>query len=332
MNVFRGGGVLLAARQPVAVYSLDLSSKGFNDLQFTDLLGVKCSLGQVSLYIFVVYIQPGACTDEFELLFDLLGNLPDLYNRRVIIVGDFNISDYDFTSSRASNCSRKSSILQNFLQFGEYQQYNNVGNINGRCLDLVISNFNCTVQKSADPMLKEDNHHPSLLITSTIRDNKLKHINTNNSQPKQWNFRKADFPSLYKSINDTDWSSLKNIHNVNTACSYLYDKINTAINSHVPKSSYRRNSNFPSWFTPVIIGKLKRKWKLLRKFRQTGNTETHDEFKRIRTEIKKDVKTAYSSYISDERDTPLAVGTFDLGGACALHLKKRAPSACRIAA
>jgi hypothetical protein len=58
MNLSRGGGVLLASRREFIVDRLDLSLDGFDDLQFTDILGVKIVCHKFCLYMFLVYIHP----------------------------------------------------------------------------------------------------------------------------------------------------------------------------------------------------------------------------------------------------------------------------------
>ena len=45
MNVSKGGGVLLAAQHRFTVFKIDLSCRGFDSLQCTDVVCAKCSLG-----------------------------------------------------------------------------------------------------------------------------------------------------------------------------------------------------------------------------------------------------------------------------------------------
>ncbi|XP_063904785.1 uncharacterized protein LOC135123838 [Zophobas morio] len=191
------------------------------------------------------------------------------------------------------------SSLYNFLYFCDYRQFNNIINANGRCLDLVISGFHCLVEKASDSLVNEDLHHPSLLITIKRQKPRQKSINNNRSAHKQWNFRRADYPGLYKYLTDSNWEFLNNINDVNQACSLFYDQINMALELHVPKTHRLRKSSFPPWFTAAIISNLKLKWRLLRNFRLRKSVGTYSRFKRVRSELKRDIKAAFVNYTSN---------------------------------
>ena len=83
MGVSKGEGDLIVIRRQYASFPLDLSSKGFDSLQFTGVVGAKCSLSHLTLYVFVIYIQPSSSADEYDLLMNLLSNLEELYKINV---------------------------------------------------------------------------------------------------------------------------------------------------------------------------------------------------------------------------------------------------------
>jgi hypothetical protein len=84
----------LASRREFIVDRLDLSLDGFDDLQFTDILGVKIVCHKFCLYMFLVYIHPKSTLQEYDLLFQLLGQLNYIQGKNVMILGDFNIPAY----------------------------------------------------------------------------------------------------------------------------------------------------------------------------------------------------------------------------------------------
>ena len=51
MGLSKGGGVLVAIRRQYASFPFDLYSKGFDSLQFTGVVGAKCCLSHLTLYI-----------------------------------------------------------------------------------------------------------------------------------------------------------------------------------------------------------------------------------------------------------------------------------------
>ena len=108
----------------------------------------------------------------------------------------------------------------------ESTQLNAIPNHHNIFLDLVISNTNCLVSKSEDPVLTEDLHHPALLITYSAKTSKLERNNCKthvNNSYVFWNFRKANIPLLYNTLEKVDWSTLKNFNDVDEACSHFYN-------------------------------------------------------------------------------------------------------------
>ena len=165
---------------------------------------------------------------------------------------------------------------------------------------MVIGSFYCSVDKCDDSLVDEDVHHPSLIISKTQRGKKTNSISHSGIVNAHWNFRQADYPNLYKEIMKINWTELNSISDINIASGIFYDKLNNALNLHVPKTRRSRKICFPPWFTPVIIKKLKLKNTLHRKLKSTINeTEIHSKFKKIRSEIKRDIDLEYKRYITN---------------------------------
>ena len=160
----------------------------------------------------------------------------------------------------------------------------------------MLSNIQCYIDKAEDYLLPEDTHHPSLLISLEYHQPKVKVISNSKSSQKRWNFRRADFPNLYRHLDEISWSFLENVKDVNTACCLFYNKLNSILDLYVPKSQHYCNNSFPPWFTCSIIRKIKRKWRLWRKYKSHKNQLNLQHFKTIRNELKHDIKIAYQLY------------------------------------
>jgi hypothetical protein len=272
MNLSRSGGVLLASRREFIVDRLDLSLDGFDDLQFTDILGVKIVCHKFCLYMFLVYIHPKSILQEYDLLFQLLGQLNYIQGKNVMILGDFNIPAYTLDLTITSIHDGKTSVLFNFLQFYNLHQYNRVPNNFDRYFDLVLCNKECAVFKAVDVLLSEDLHHPSLLMNLSLNVSTVKSFSNKNF--KRWNFRKADFHMLYKKIASTEWSFLEDCTNVDIACSLFYNKFNNLLDTCVPKTCSGYNGCYPPWFNSSIIINIKRKWQIWRQYKINNNPVT----------------------------------------------------------
>lgn len=69
----------------------------------------------------------------------------------------------------------------------------------------MIGNIKCTIERNTSPIVREDLHHPSLLLKSS----KLWHgVDTASFNLLGKSFRKANYPELYAFMTKVDWSFL----------------------------------------------------------------------------------------------------------------------------
>lgn len=69
---------------------------------------------------------------------------------------------------------------------------------------------------------------------------------SNASNTKKYNFRKANFPDLYNSLSEIDWSFLFTYTDVNTACNAFYEKL--VFDHHIPIYKAKKH-RYPTWYT-----------------------------------------------------------------------------------
>lgn len=293
-NTRTGGGVILALNRLYHATKLDFSDLS-NQLPMVDIVGVKLFLKSIEWYIFVIYIPPGSKSMIYDTLYDYLSSKIVFLNiNNLILLGDFNIPQYKELSER-DNLSFSDKIMLatvNFSEFLNIRQYNLIVNTYNRLLDLVFSSSGIVVNKSMDPLIKEDNLHPALeieLCTSTT--------NKYFSCESRYNFRRANFPGLYNAILNTNWDDLFSIDDVNSACESFYSILDTIFSIYVPKTITRTNTKFPPWFHSGILRKLKLKKHLHKTFKRTKNDTTYQEFSNLRNEIKIDICNSHTEYI-----------------------------------
>ena len=71
-----------------------------------------------------------------------------------------------------------------------------------------------------EPFVAEDPHHPSLGVELTV-ETKQEVVFEAQRDSVRYNFRKADFHSLYDAMLKTDWSDILEINDVNEICTLL---------------------------------------------------------------------------------------------------------------
>ena len=119
----------------------------------------------LTFFYAAVYVPSNISTFDFELFMERLE--PLLLGKPVILVGDFNLPQFNHFASNSSLSSK----FQTFIQFTallKFMQHNHVPNCNGRCLDLVFTNFDVCVDVCDEdlPLLSEGLYHPALGITA----------------------------------------------------------------------------------------------------------------------------------------------------------------------
>lgn len=293
-NYNHGGGVLLAIDS--SVHSIDLRLKettNFKNLYQIDIVGVKIKIDYYFCFILLIYIPPNVHVDLYNSIFDTISSLEYLHNRDVIILGDFNITDY---STYLNTLEVNNSVLSllNFFNFLELEQHNFVYNHNNRLLDLVLSNKKCEVNRALDILITEDLHHPSIDVSVTVskqskNNNKLK-INI-----EHYNFRRANLIGLYQNLAEIDWTFLRSFSDANIAFERFYTKLYTSLDAFVPKTKARKAA-YPPWFTTKIIRLIKLKYKALRDYKTYSDPIALEEFKLLRRYIKEEVNLSYKNY------------------------------------
>nr|XP_022900159.1 uncharacterized protein LOC111413428 [Onthophagus taurus] len=180
--------------------------------------------------------------------------------------------------------------LTNFRHFHDFRQYNTIVNINNRLLDLIFANMSCAVTRDLDPLLAEDSHHPVLAIVLVYAPQvsmfKQRGVPT-------YNFRRADYPLLYRMLGEVNWSDLDGIGMVEDACRLLYNKLHDVFDLAVPKTVRdSTNRRWPAWFTREVKDCIRMKENMRAKHKRTGSLYCKSLSKHLITE-------AYNAYMND---------------------------------
>lgn len=296
-NTKRGGGVLIAVDNKYKFTQLKLDYIR-EQSPLIDVVGVSIVVNHIKLLIFVVYVPPALSCAYYSRFFESFETLNYLNEKSVVFLGDFNIPEYKQCLS-TNNITPHTLVLQEFVNFYNFVQFNHISNSNNRLLDLIFSNNAVTVNKSDEILLNEDAHHPALVIGCSIAKS-YNHNKVGNKNTQSYNFRKANFPLLYETILHSDWSLLNNFDDVNAACCKFYEMFYEILDSNVPKFvSYNNNNNnkYPPWFNGSIIRNIKLKFGLWKRYKKTGSEIVYNQFKEIRSSTKKEIDIAHKNYL-----------------------------------
>jgi hypothetical protein len=291
---FRGRGVLVAVKSNYFSKNLNLSSP----VDEIDLVGVKVYIDDTYLNVLAVYIPPATSASIYESLFDYLEKSVEI-GVRTIISGDFNVPDFK-AATVTSSVKGSTRSLFDFIQYNSLSQTNSVANKNDRLLDLVLcsSDVKTTVRRHQYPLVEEDQHHPTLLVSvSIIQPQRLAPFVP---EPRKffYNFKKSDLVTTYATLNFKSWDELYNTSDVDHACDVFYRDLKYVIDSFVPMAP--ANSNvFPKWYSIELISIIKKKNRFRKLFKNTRLQYYADVADDLRKVIKRQTKKDYSLFIKN---------------------------------
>ena len=301
----RGGGVLLAYAEGIECEVLDTSHFSIA-IPLIDIIVAKCVGVSFSYYVVVLYIPPDLHLTEFSLALDMLEQL--VADSLVLIVGDFNVPSFGVGSNHREPRANR---LIDFAAILNLQQYNCITNALGRTLDLVFSNIcgDLSVQRDLIPLVAEDAHHPALFFDMPLKVNVGSSFSFNGH--RRYDFRRADYISLYSDLLLVDWSFLEEFQDADAALDEFYRVLYSVFDRSVPVSAAAVNPRFPPWFTAPVRRLLELKRHYHRRWKTTGRQHHREDFNRVRRQCKREIDNAYKNYVHRvQRDISLEPSNF----------------------
>ncbi|CAG5013322.1 unnamed protein product [Parnassius apollo] len=158
-------------------------------------------------------------------------------------------------------------------------QMNDVSNVDGRILDLVLSNVDClNVTKSISMLSKVDQKHPPILISiPKLTSEYLKPIISH-----RYNYFRADYGNIVPYLKSINWQvELEKCQNVNEMTNIFYHFLNIAVTSYIPKTRPKL-TKFPSWFSNSLIKIISEKSRKRLKYLKYKNPRDQLEYELLR--------------------------------------------------
>lgn len=324
------GGVLLAIRDCyIARPVVDIDGLT-SDME---LIFVNIKKNNLNILCCVTYLPPSYNDEQYLNVLTCIENTissnPDLH---ILILGDFNLN----------SCSANvKTHFEHFQEFCGLRQHNNILNVNGGMLDLVLSDLasDLITVSIGDPLVPIDVYHPPLELTLKLSYYMSPPSLTPQALPIEmtmtWDWRKADYEALYRILGETDWSDLYKVVNVDSAVDIFYSKLYDIINSFVPlkkRHSHHAKYAYPKWYTDEIKHILKCKYFHLKRYKSEGKEFNKELFKYYRQRAKYLIDNAYQQhlrkvqtdiiddpvhfweYVKNKRKNRRHIDTFKFGG------------------
>lgn len=187
---------------------------------------------------------------------------------------------------------RSSSMVDAFSYF-ELMQFNNISNVNGKILDLILCNKNVitNIMRSENSLVDEDQHHPSLEFSIKISVTR----SLTYQSRAIFNFRKANYNVINATLAALGWEDILLNKPLNTMVELFYAELNKIIEKHVP--SFRVRGNYPIYFKSETIKTILEKNKHHKKYKKYGDQISYLMFSRLRRRSKQLINNDFNSYI-----------------------------------
>lgn len=296
-----GGGVLIAVLKGLRSVRLHSCSPVHTHIEHI-LIQLPCLGRGGNLVIAALYIPPKTPENIYVEYFDLLQSLLGRTNpEHFYLLGDYNLPNIDWvtctasTSQTALTCKGNSPIcthLGQLMSFLGAHQFNNARNVNGKILDLIISNDDCTTYSPTDYLLQLDNHHPPFCVFVSVS---LPNNSMVRKTVKKFNYFKANYDNINQDLKEINWDHT--FLNCQTPDEYLdtfYNIIFGIIRKHVPLVS-SRSLKFPVWFSKSLLHIYRNKTKAWVRWKMYKNISDYEQFSLFRNRFQSECKKSYQN-------------------------------------
>jgi len=250
--------------------------------------------GTDSLLVGVIYRSPSSTTENNNKLNELIIRATNMNDSHVLITGDFNYKDIDWSlkecrttdhsSTTFIECVNDSYLYQHVNEPTRYREGNNPS-----LLDLVMTNESNMIDTIdyLHPLGKSD--HIMLNFTFNCYTSE---------QPEETSillYQKGDYDALKTMLQTSLWNDNGTVDEM---WSCFTNNIHNAVNECIPVAKAGPNSKRKSWLTGETMKAIKEKKQAWKKYKFCKNSMNYDRYKekrnavttRCRIDIKKTMK------------------------------------------
>ena len=263
------------------------------------IVHTQCELVIVNLqslhpntYICCVYLPPSSPTSYYTSLFQCIDSFPS--PSHVILLGDFNIPDVDWSTLHAQ--SPPSSMFcdlvfhQNLTQLVDIPTHSC-----GNTLDLILSNYPSLISNiHVSPTISD--HH---LISFSLMHSHHSQIRSPHIPLHKWNYSKADIDGLiFHLLDNSDLDNCLQFDGVNDIWSHIKTNLLTARQLYVPIVQMPKHPS-PKWFTPEIRHLIKKSRTIQRQLNHHNSNHLQCKLNHIESSLKDLISSSKSTYINN---------------------------------
>ena len=288
------GGVLIAVKSEIiCAHKLDL------DTEQCEILWIEINIaGAKPLLVGAYYRPPNSDRDYLGRVNDS----PRKFNAaqyNIWLAGDFNLGDIIWESQTLKPGSQKPTLCRDLIDiandFGLTQMVTEPTR-GKNTLDLFFtSNPTLVTKSSVIPGISDHDGIP--VIIANIRP-----TTTKQKPRKVYLFHKANSEGLkadVKGISEEFRCKDLNVTSVEDLRSELKEKVQLAVDTHIPSKIVRKRNNSP-WITQNLKRLHRRKQRAYNRAKKSNKAEDWESYRHLRNKIKHATRNSYRSYVRDK--------------------------------
>ena len=257
-----------------------------NKHEFSESVFVECYLqDNEKVLLGIIYRSPNSAPENNTMLNTLLSKINDRNPSHLMIMGDFNYPQVDWSGNRCDagsdhpasqflKATNDAFLIQHQTNPTRYRE-GEKANI----VDLIFTNRDDIVKDITTIAGIGKSDHFTILINLNCAYEKSPRLS-------RLNFSKTDFSKLRKKLSEADWDMELSGKTVNEAWLHFKDRLHEAVTKSTPmsRSSGRRGK---SWMDRETLNSVRKKHQLFRIWQQTRNEEDYTRYIKTRNKARK---------------------------------------------
>jgi len=273
----RGGGILVYVKNGLRVVKCD---------QVIDF-SQHCIFKVSGLTIYLVYRSPNSPPAAMEKLTQLVKST----KKNTIMIGDFNLTDIDWTTGEASGRAIpfleavEDAMLEQLISFPTQ--------VRGNILDLCLTNTPEQVLSISEGgrLGQSDHEMVEILVRAENGGPVLKEVN---------NWRKADWSKMRKEMDKVNWRKEFKDKTADGMWKLFKAKLLYTVKRHVPTKKVG-GSGKAAWMTKDIMAAIRKKKKLWLEAKNGGSKEAYVEQDKKARRMIKNAKRGFEKKLANEK-------------------------------
>ena len=283
-----GGGVLLMVKDTLETNELPLEVS--NELE---AVGCMVGTGKNKFPVLCVYRPPSASEQYNKQVCKLIENTCNIPSRQILICGDFNYGDINWTkgSARSKYARKFLHACQNSFLYQHVSEFTRVrGSDEPSLLDLILTRNNVDIEeiKYGPPIGKSD--HCVLTFCACV-DGGEDAVST--IETPRLNYHKGNYSMATHMFRNINWNEVLTGNDVESMWMTFLSYYTSIVEQCVPTYRTDRSRKLKKWMNMSVLRLVRQKEEAWKKYRKNTNSKRlYRKYQHVRNNVTTAVRNA----------------------------------------